>query len=124
VPLTSPVHLTNIEDIHAVDLHVRYCELVKAYETLVLCYALHPPANHSASTLAQSSSPAGPTRPNRLCRPVVEVACMGPLDDILSLLTGSRSEPGQEGTRTARHRHALRDGKRNGVRVSNIFPTL
>lgn len=35
VPLTSPVHLTNIEDIHAVDLHVRYCELVKAYEHLV-----------------------------------------------------------------------------------------
>jgi hypothetical protein len=35
VPLTSPVHLTNIEDIHAVDLHVRYCELVKAYEQLV-----------------------------------------------------------------------------------------
>jgi len=36
VPLTSPVHLTNIEDIHAVDLHVKYCELVKAYEQLVL----------------------------------------------------------------------------------------
>ena len=35
VPLTSPVHLTNIEDIHAVDLHVKYCELVKAYEALV-----------------------------------------------------------------------------------------
>jgi len=31
VPLTSPVQLTNIDDIHAVDLHVRYCELVKAY---------------------------------------------------------------------------------------------
>jgi hypothetical protein len=35
VPLTSPVQLTNIDDIHAVDLHVRYCELVKAYEQLV-----------------------------------------------------------------------------------------
>ena len=35
VPITSPVHLTNIEDIHAVDLHVKYCELVKAYEQLV-----------------------------------------------------------------------------------------
>ena len=35
VPVTSPVHLTQIQDIHAVDLHVKYCELVKAYEKLV-----------------------------------------------------------------------------------------
>jgi hypothetical protein len=82
VPITSPVHLTNIEDIHAVDLHVKYCELVKAYEQLVCS----PSWEHgllgsselqccvSVSLLSLGSSGDEPFPPHFFCR-ILDIPC-------------------------------------------------
>ena len=101
VPLTSPVQLTNIDDIHAVDLHVRYCELVKAYEQLV------GPAGAGTQRLAETPSVCGrprPGRPGRLRSRRAEClllrVCVA-RDSTLtaSLRAGARPQSGQEGLR-------------------------
>ena len=84
VPLTSPVQLTNLNDIHAVDLHVRYCELVKAYEQLVFALPSHG-ARHC--TKAMDDHAATPQPPTPVCQ--LLRACSGALTPLPSPCAGA-----------------------------------
>jgi hypothetical protein len=70
VPLTSPVQLTNLNDIHAVDLHVRYCELVKAYEQLVFPRPSHGALLHGTGRAAEAmdDNATDPQPPGPVCQ--------------------------------------------------------
>ena len=90
VPLTSPVQLTNLNDIHAVDLHVRYCELVKAYEQLVCTLPHKGPPGRPWTTTQRP-------RRSRRARCVSCCARAGALTPLPSPCAGAGPKRGQEG---------------------------
>jgi hypothetical protein len=89
VPLTSPVQLTNLNDIHAVDLHVRYCELVKAYEQLVFprpsLGARRDCTGRAAEAMDDNAT--NPQLPGPVCQ--LLRACGGALTPLPSLCAGA-----------------------------------